>query len=725
MNSAFFDSKSLISTAVLRQKWLKTLVNKGLSQIKTASFAPFACSLARETTATTPRLEEASRYNVTIDFCSKFRNLRTNNSMRAILAVFPFSFAASRTVAAASTTKAATPFVAIRQIFFALLFALAFAFAAHAALPTPTLPPQKLAATGEKKVVRLAFRAVETGFDPQKIEDRYSIGVAENLFESLLTYDWLARPVKLAPQVAESVPEGEEGGTRFTFRIKPGILFSDDPVFKGQKRELVAKDMEYAIKRFRDPAVRSPYSWLFEDKIVGLDEYVEKSKKDNRFDYDFPIEGIKVVDKYTISFKLRAPDFNFIYFFAMPNVVPVAREVIEAYGSNSMAHPVGTGPYVLAQWVPASKIVLERNPNYRGHTLSTKYADEKDEWDRDAVKYLAGKTLPLIDRVEIYPIEQEQPRFLAFMNAEHDYIEETPLIFVDQLYSNGKLTPIMTKRNARVFREEQPEITYDAFNMDDKFVGGYKPENIALRRAIVHAHDRNAEVNIVRRGQAAPVTGPIPKGVVGFDPTFAVAEQEYNPARSKALLDMFGYLDKDGDGFREMPDGRDIVLEYKYQANEQEQRERAALWVKNLAAVGLRLRTTAVQFADLLKDRKVGKFQMSGIAWIADYPDAQNFLQLLYGPNTDISNDARFKLAEYDKLYSEALKLPDGPERNKLYREMNRVLAAYAPWRYGVQRTFSHFLYPWVRGYKKHPILYTSFKYLDIDVAAQQAAMQQ
>ena len=138
----------------------------------------------------------------------------------------------------------------------------------------------------EKKVVKIAFRAAENGFDPQQIEDRYSVGICENIFESFLTYDWLARPVKLAPQTVEKVPEGEEGGTRYTFRIKPGILFSDDPVFKGKKRELVAKDMEYAIKRFRDPANRSPYSWLFEDKIVGLDEFVEKMKKANTFDYD-------------------------------------------------------------------------------------------------------------------------------------------------------------------------------------------------------------------------------------------------------------------------------------------------------------------------------------------------------------------------------------------------------------------------------------------------------
>lgn len=578
----------------------------------------------------------------------------------------------------------------------------------------------------DAKTIRIAFRAVETGFDPQKVEDRYSVGICENLFDSLLTYDWLARPVRLVPQVVEKVPEGEEGGTRFTFRIKPGIYFADDAAFNGKKRELVARDMEYAVKRFRDPANRSPYSWLFEDKIPALDQYVERIKKSGAtFDYDRPIDGLTVVDRYTISFKLKEPDYNFIYYFAMPIVVPVAREVVEKYGQDTMAHPVGTGPYILKEWVRASKIVLERNPNYRGHMLGTEFADANDIWDQDAIKSLAGKALPLIDRIEITPIEQEQPRYLAFMNKQHDYIEETPLAYVTQLVSNGTLSAELQKRNVRAFPELQPEIVWDGFNLADPVVGGYKPENIALRRAMIMAHDINSEINIVRSGQAKRMYGPIGPGVVGYDPSFRAVEQDYNPAGAKAMLDMYGYVDKNGDGWRDMPDGKPLTVEYKYQANEQEQRQRASLWVKCMAAIGIRMTAREVQFADLIKDRKVGKFQMSGIAWIADYPDAQNFLQLLYGPNTDISNDSRFKLAAYDKLYSEALKIPDSAERNRLYNEMSRLAVAYAPWRFSVHRQFTHFINPWVKGYKKHPILYTSFKYLDVDVEMQQKVMQQ
>jgi oligopeptide transport system substrate-binding protein len=585
-------------------------------------------------------------------------------------------------------------------------------------------------AGAEQKVLRIALRTAETGFDPQKVYDRYSVGVCENIFEPLLTYDYLARPVRLVPLTAETIPEPEEGGTRYTFRIKPGIYFADDPVFKGQKRELVASDVAYAIKRFRDPTLRSAYEWLFENKIVGLDEVAERAKKSGKFDYDARVAGMEVRGKYVISFRLKEPDFNFLYTLAMPNVVPVAREVIEAYDADTMAHPVGTGPFVLKEWVRRSKIVLERNPEHRGYELDTRYADMSDEWDRRVVEDLRGKRLPLLDRIEIYPIDDEQPRYLAFLNKEHDILDETPFSFIHQVLPNGKLAVPLARQGVRVFRELQPEITYDVFNVEETVngkpnpVGGYSPERVALRRAMVMAHDRTAEIAIVRKNQALPAETPVPPGVVGYDPDIHATAQDFDPAHAKALLDMFGYVDRDGDGWRDQPDGKPLVLTYKYNAGSQETRQLAELWSKSMSNVGIRIEATAVTFADLLNDKRVGNFQMAGSAWIADYPDAQNFLQLLYGPNTNQSNESRFKLPEYDRLYEKSLGFPDGEERNRLYREMDRLMLVYAPWRLGVHRVFNHLLYPWVKGYKKHPILYTNFKYLDLDVAAQHVAMK-
>jgi oligopeptide transport system substrate-binding protein len=580
------------------------------------------------------------------------------------------------------------------------------------------------AVAAEKKVIKLAFRAAEDGFDPMRVYDRYSVGIIENIFDSLLTYDWLARPLRLTPMLAEAVPTPEEGGTRYTFRIKPKIYFADDAAFNGKKRELTAYDMAYSIRRFRDPKLRSPYEWLFENKIVGLDELADAAKKTGRLNYDTEVAGIQVLDKYTISFKLKAPDYNFLYFFAMPNVVPVAREVVERYADDTMAHPVGTGPYVLKEWQRRSKIVLERNPNYAGHKLDTQYADPNDAWDQGAIKALAGKTLPLIDRIEIYPIEEEQPRFLSFLTKEHDWIEETPLTFVSQLLPNGKLSDAMLARSVTVFPEAQIEVTYYVFNMDDPLIGGYTPEKVALRRAMVLGHNRPQEINVVRRGQALAAETPVPVGVVGHDPTFRTRDVNYDPVRAKALLDSFGYIDRNGDGIRETPDGKPLVITHKYQSNSDDNRQMALLWAKSMQAIGIKLEATPVQFADLLKDKRVGKFMIADSAWIADYPDAQNFLQLLYGPNTEQSNEARYKHPVYDKLYEKSLTLPDSPERNQIYREMYRNIVANSPWRLGVHRLFNHFINPWVKGYKKHPILLTSFRYLDIDTTMRREMMR-
>lgn len=598
------------------------------------------------------------------------------------------------------------------------------ALAAAALLALPPLPA--LAA----KVLRTAFRTAETGFDPQRVDDRYSVGILENLFEPLLTYDYLARPVKLVPLVAESIPAPEEGGTRYTFRIRPGIFFTDDPAFKGKKRELTAKDMEYAIKRFRDPRNRSPYAFLFENKLVGLDELADKAKG-APFDYEANVPGLEVRDRYTLSFKLKEADYNFLYILAMPNVVAVAREVIEAYGEDTMGHPVGTGPYKLAEWVRRSKIVLVRNTEHRGYELDPRYADPNDEWDRRAVESLRGKRLPALDRIEVYPIEDEQPRYLAFLNREHDLMDELPYAFVDQVLPGDKLAPMLERQGVTVFKELQPELVYTTFNMNDVVqggapnpVGGYTPARIALRRAMVLAYDRDAEIAIIRKGQAVAAESPVPPGVVGHDPTFRSDANRHDPARAKALLDLFGYADRNGDGWREDPDGKPLVISYKFYAYGQEYRQLAELFVKGMQEVGLRVDAAAIQFADLLKDKKVHNYVVAQSAWIADYPDAQNFLQLLYGPNTGQSNEAEFKLPEFDRLYEKSVQIPDSPERNRLYREMVRLVLAYAPWRLQVHRAFNHLQYPWVKGYKKHPILYTNFKYLDIDEAAQKAALK-
>jgi len=217
-----------------------------------------------------------------------------------------------------------------------------------------------------EKVLRYAFLVAETGFDPVQISDLYSSNLIDNIYDTPLKYDYLARPVKLVPSTLTAMPELTEGGTLYTMHVKPGIYFSDDPAFKGKKRELTAADYVYSIKRTYDPKLKSPNLYLFEGFIAGMDEAMKRARTADRMDYDAPVDGLRVLDRYTFQVKLTRPNYNFLYYLAYCNLTcAVAREVVEPLGERANEHPVGTGPYRLTFWKRSSKMVFEKNPNYR------------------------------------------------------------------------------------------------------------------------------------------------------------------------------------------------------------------------------------------------------------------------------------------------------------------------------------------------------------------------
>ncbi|MDE2422090.1 MAG: heme-binding protein, partial [Gammaproteobacteria bacterium] len=230
------------------------------------------------------------------------------------------------------------------------------AIQANAAPPTSPADPHK--------VLRYVFPAAETGFDPAAINDLYSSAVIQSIFEMLYTYDYLARPVKLVPLTAEALPEVSDGGKTYTIRLKKGIYFTPDAAFGGKARELTMADYVYSFKRLLDPKVHSPNGWMLEGKIDGMDALIAAAKKTGQLNYDTPVAGFELVDRYTLKIHLLKPDFNFGMILAHEPTAAVAREVIEKYHDNQgwvMGHPVGTGPYQLTSWVPGSQIVLTAN----------------------------------------------------------------------------------------------------------------------------------------------------------------------------------------------------------------------------------------------------------------------------------------------------------------------------------------------------------------------------
>ena len=567
------------------------------------------------------------------------------------------------------------------------------------------------AAADMNKVVRQVFPAAETGFDPQGIDDLYSGTVVQAIFETLLTYDYLARPAKLVPQTAEAMPQVSDNGKTYVFKLKKGIFFTPDPAFNGKKRELTADDYVYSLKRLLDPKVRSPYAWLVEDKFVGLDELAAAAKKSGRFDYDAKIPGLEAVDRYTIRMRLKNTDYNLPYVLAHEPTSAVAREVIEKYadpGGRAMANPVGTGAYKLARWVHSSKIVLEANPDFRGFVWDFKPGTDGE--DRQIVKAMKGKRMPQVGRVEISIIEEDQARLLAFQNGELDLMNlEGPL--APNVLDGDKLKPEFAKRGIKLSRFVDPELTYHYWNLQDPTVGGMSREKIALRRAFAMAYDNEEEIRVIRNGQAVEAQYPIPPGVVGHDPKYR-SPVHYDPVGANALLDKFGYK-KGPDGYRTLPDGKPLVIRYASRPDSLG-RQQDEMWKKAYDAIGIHMEVQKDKFPELLKAEKQCKLMSRTASWIADYPDGDNFMQLLYGKNVGRTNYACAVFPEYDKLYEQSVRMPAGPERDRLYHEMARIIETYAPWRLGISRYRNMLVAPQIVGYKKHPILHAEWQYIDV-----------
>jgi len=321
---------------------------------------------------------------------------------------------------------------------------------AGAALPLAKAAPstaQARASSSTTKVLRYAFEVAETGFDPAQISDRYSRIVTAHIFDGLYEYDHLARPYLIRPNTAAGLPEHSLDFTEFTVRVQPGIHFQDDLAFNGQRRELVAADYAYVFRRIADPRWKSQiWASVAELGILGLAALRDEALKTKApFDYDRPLDGLRVLDRYTLRFRFAEPRPRFIQTLADGSLFgAVAREVVEAYGDKIMEKPVGTGPFRLAEWRRSSRIVLERNPGYR----EVLYEAEPNADDRAGHELLAryrGRRLPLLDRVEVSIIDEQQPRFLSFLNRQQDMLERIANEFVNIALPNGRLAPNLAR----------------------------------------------------------------------------------------------------------------------------------------------------------------------------------------------------------------------------------------------------------------------------------------
>ncbi len=575
-----------------------------------------------------------------------------------------------------------------------------------------------------EKVIRYAFPVAETGFDPAQISDLYSRTVVAGIMESLFSWDFLAAPAQIVPNVAENLGDISSDFKTFTVKVKKGIYFANHAAFGGKKRELTADDFVYSFKRHYDPKLKSyAINTLLTSNLLGLNELRAAAIKNKApFAYDTAVEGVKALDRYTIQFKTRDAVPRFLENFSDPSLFgAVAREVVEKFGDKIMENPVGTGPYRLTAWRRASKIVLERNPDYREVLFDAKPAAD-DVVGNEILARIKGKRIPLNDRIEISILNEEQPRWLAYLNSEHDFLQGIPNSFSAQAIPNNQLAPNLKKAGIKLLRTPLSDITMSFFNIENPIVGGYTPDKVALRRAIALAIDVDAEIRLVRRGQAIPANILQPPGTTGFDPLFRSEMSEFSRPKAMALLDLFGYVDKDGDGWRDLPDGSPLILRCLSQSD-QASRQLDELFKKNINAVGLKIEFEPAKWPDNLKKARAGNLQMWRLGFSATGPDPDSYIMQGYGPAKGENNLSRFSRPEYDALYEKQRTLPDGPDRNAVMMEAHRILIAYMPYKVHTHRIAPDLMHPWTYNYKRHPFMRDIYKFLEVDTAARVKAL--
>ena len=572
------------------------------------------------------------------------------------------------------------------------------------------------AAPPAKKVLRYAFEIPETSLDPVKLSDLYSRTLTPHIFEGLYTYDHLARPVKFKPLTADGMPQHSDDYRVWTFKVKPGIHFAGDPAFNGRKRELVAQDYVYTLKRFADPANKAP-AWgsLETENIVGLNELRDEALKSKKpFDYDREVEGLRALDRYTLRIAVKDPRPRFYTALAQSDLFgAVAREVVEFYGDAIEAHPVGTGPFRLVQWRRSSLIAFERNPEYRERYYDAEPAPDDAEGQALLAKF-KGRRLPMVDRVEISIVQEEQPRWLAFVNGEADVAYRVGYQFAPQAMPNGKVAPNLAKKGIRGYPVVESGGQFFFFNMEDPMVGGYTPEKVALRRAIGLALDARQTIAYAYAGLGTVAQGPTMPNTAAYQPDFKSEFGDYDPARAAALLDLYGYVDRDGDGWRDMPDGSPLLLKVSTTPVARD-RKIAEVLTKNMTAVGIRVQSLAAQWPENLKAARAGKLQMWGLGLLAAGVDSSGSYARFDSRQIGGQNLARVRLPAFDALYDRLQLLPDGPERTAAFREAERLAVAYAPYKFTLNRLSIDMTQPQVVGYRRTVFWQDWWQYVDID----------
>lgn len=503
-------------------------------------------------------------------------------------------------------------------------------------------------------------------------------------------------------------------GEEWTFRIKPGLRFQDDPCFPGGKgREITAEDFLFAFRRMADPAVGSPVVSFFEDKILGFAELVQQNRKrmdaGQPADYTTPIPGLQARDRYTFRIRLNQPYPQLRYLMATWFTAPQAREAVAHYGKEYARHPVGCGPYRLAEYQSRRRIVLERNPNYRVEY----YPSEGAPGDREAgLLEDAGRRLPMIERIVYSFMREPITGWNLFQQGYFDEWSVNRVNYSQVISPTGGLSPEMVRKGIQLECETKPNISYFAFNMEDPVFGGYTPRRRKLRQAISLALDAQQLLDIFYQGNGTRAEFLIPPGLFGYEPGYRNPYRQADLEKARQKLAEAGYP-----GGIDPKTGERLTLYYENPYTTPGGRQFLGTIQKQIEALGIRVVPQTSRFPVWYEKIKKGKFQFYDYNWLADYPDAENFVFLLYGPNKIEGgpNTSRYDNPEYNRLFERMRTMDDTPERMRLIRQMRQIAVEDCPWIYLYHTADLNIHYDWLHNVKPHPVALNISKYYRLD----------
>lgn len=575
---------------------------------------------------------------------------------------------------------------------------------------------------GDHEKVSFGTTSRIRGLDPAVAGEVSSSMAISRIYEGLVQYDYLARPYAVVPLLAESMPIISDDGLVYTFKVRKRIYFQDDPCFpKGKGRELEAEDFVYSFKRVIDVKNSSSGSWAF-NRIKGIDAFRDASSGEKPTDYDLAVEGLRALDRYTFEIELSEPFPQFMDVLTMHYAFAVPREAVEYYKTGEVKdresfvnHPVGTGPYRLVEWKRNSRIEFERNPKWKETgRIETYPSTASEEQLARGLGEPAGQLIPMVDRVVQYVIDDQSTAWMMFLSGELDSSGISRENFESVVTGNKKLDKELSAKGIHLVSAPSLDIRYIGFNMDDPVVGHSRDSeqderNRKLRQALSCAFDFD-RMNQYMNYRLYEANGPIPSPLKGRPEE--PSPYRFNVEKAKKLLAEAGYPN----GI-DPQTGRRLQLEMSVGSVDAEARQMMDLvadMYRQIDVVFTFSYSTWPAFNEKLNRRQA---QLFSLAWIADYPDAENFLQLFYSKNESPGpNHANYRNPEFDRLYEEVRVMQDSPERTKKYTAMAHLVIDDCPWIFQYQSMSFALVHGWVKYYEPHDFPYGMSIYRDIDL---------